>query len=282
MINNKVPIYVFLGQTACSKTSEAIKLAKQINAYLINADVYQIYQDMPIGTCRDMNELEGIQHFLFGTIKPSTDYSVADFQKDARKIIEEAFQKDIPVILVGGSGLYINSVLFDYSFNLTRDVRFSEEYKKYSNEQLHSLLKKYNWELASKVEANNRRKVEFYLQKVLSKVEISNNANNLFYKNIIWYGHEYKDKNEYIKSVRARFENMIQKGWIQEIENLIKNYPNFYNLPAAKALGYQLIIDNNLIIDENIMGRLVNMTLKLAKKQKTFFKKNSMIDWKSF
>ena len=127
-------ILAIVGPTGVGKTKLSIELAKKYNAIIINCDAMQVYQDMNVGTAKiTEEEKEGIPHYLFDICNLNESYSVFDYQKDARKLLED--NKDKNIILVGGTGLYLKALLYDYEFAPQNEG----DYEKYTNEELYNM-----------------------------------------------------------------------------------------------------------------------------------------------
>ena len=170
-------IICLVGPTGVGKTKMSIELAKMYDAIIINCDAMQVYKDMNIATAKIKNEeKEGIKHYLLDICNLEDNYTIYDYQKDARKIIED--NKDKNIIFVGGSGLYLKAALFDYRF--TED-QTSDEYENYTNEQLYELCKKKDKDMD--IHINNRKRlIRFLNRKDIEKVEpklLYNNVMNV-------------------------------------------------------------------------------------------------------
>ena len=135
-------VIVITGPTAVGKTKLSVKIAKELNTEIINSDAYQVYKGLDIATAKvKEEEKEGIKHHLLDIIEPSTEFSVFDYQKITRDKITEFINNNKIPLLVGGSGLYIDSVVKNYNFNEEkRDSKLEEETKDLTNEELHQIL----------------------------------------------------------------------------------------------------------------------------------------------
>ena len=154
-------IFVIAGPTGVGKTKISIKLAKLLNAEIINADSMQIYKGMNIGTAKiKEDEKESINHYLFDIKDTNYDYTIYDYQKDCREAIDKILKKGKKVILVGGSGLYIRAALYDYNFIKEES---KNDYSKYSNEELFNMVK--DIDNNTDIHINNRKRLERFLDK---------------------------------------------------------------------------------------------------------------------
>ena len=154
-------VIVITGPTAVGKTKLSVEIAKKLNTDLINGDAYQIYKNMNIGTAKPtLEERNGIIHHLMDYLETSDNYSIAQYQKDVRNCISNLINCNKIPIIVGGSGLYIDSVIKDYRFD--EEKRNEKELSKYdnlSNEELHDILKNLNLDVANTIHPNNRKRV---------------------------------------------------------------------------------------------------------------------------
>ena len=163
-------IIVILGPTGVGKTKTSVSLAKKINAEIINADSVQIYKKLNIGSNKTTKEeMDVIKHYLFDIKDVNELYTVYDYQKDVRKLIDKILSKGKKVIIVGGTGLYIKSALYDYKFNKENK---SINLDKYTDEELYNMIIKNNKDI--NIDKNNRRRLERCYTKIL------NNFKNLF------------------------------------------------------------------------------------------------------
>ena len=149
-------VIVILGPTAVGKTKLSVELAKKLNGEVINADSTQVYQGLDIATAKvTEEEKEGIPHHLFDIKKVTEDYSVSDYQKDVRMVIDDCMKRGKMPILVGGTGLYVKAALYDYQFEPTS---YKGDYHQFSNEALYQQLCQINPN--TKIHFNNRKRME--------------------------------------------------------------------------------------------------------------------------
>ena len=175
-------IIVITGPTCTGKSETALQLAKSINAEIVNGDVFQCYKEMNIGVAKPPQEffLE-VPHHLYSFVDINRNYSIADYQSDLRKKVEELMLQNKNIIIVGGSGLYIRSALFDYNFAKEAKVDMSK-FEKLTNAELHSELEKIDSYQAETIHFNNRKRVlraiEIFLSEGRTKTEIINSQNH--------------------------------------------------------------------------------------------------------
>jgi tRNA dimethylallyltransferase len=228
-----------------------------------------------IGTAKiTKEEMDGVKHHLIDFLEPISEYSIKDFQDDARDIIDN--METIPFI-VGGSGLYVDAVITDYDLtNEKRDSNLEEQYKDLSNEELYNKLYELNQEAALKTHPNNRKRVLRYLEIVLEKGELVNKPNTPHYDALIIFLN--KDREDLYNNINKRCEIMFDEGWIDEVKSL-KDLG--YDINLIKEIGYKEIsdyLDGSLSYDEMI-DKIKQETRRYAKRQITWFKRNDKINW---
>ena len=261
-------IIAVVGPTGVGKTKMSIELAKEYNAAIINCDAVQIYKYLDIGSakvCED--EKEGIKHYLLDIKNPNENYTVKDYQIDARKIIGN--NKDKNLIFCGGTGLYLCAALMDYRFY---EDESSENYDNLDNEELYKLaLKK---DKSCPIDRNNRvRLIRFLNKKNIEVVEPK-----LLYENVLFIGLTTDRENLY-KIINKRVDLMFENGLLEEVKNLYKKYPNSRVLKSA--IGYKEVIKylNNEITLEECIEEIKKISRHYAKRQYTWFNNKMNIKW---
>jgi len=266
-------IYIIGGQTASGKSDLALEFARRIGGHIINGDAFQVYRNLDIGTAKVSKEERLIvPHHLFDIIYIDENFSIFDYQTLARKKIDELIAKNIPIVIVGGSGLYIRSVLFDYRFSNDVAVDMSK-FSSMTDVQVHYYLKTIDAESAEKIHVNNRRRVlraiEIYLQTGSTKTYLENIQNKHPY-------YEYTmimldlEKEELDDKIKNRVIQMFKSGLKEELNNLLLKYEK--NAPGFRAIGYKEIIEHPLLTDPQLIDLISKNTIHYAKRQKTFFK----------
>lgn len=261
-------IIVITGPTGVGKTKMSIELAKKLDAIIINADAVQIYKELNIGSAKVTNdEMAGIKHYLLDIKNVNEEYSVKDYQDDLRKLLEE--YKDKNVIIVGGTGLYICAGLMDYRFN---DDINDYNYDDLTNEELYNLVVKEDKN--TKLDKNNRIRLIRYLKKDKSNIV----EPNLLYNNVYFIGLT-TDRSNLYKIIDNRVDKMINNGLINEVEGLLKKYPDSKIL--KRAIGYKEIISylNNDITLEEATDLIKKNSRHYAKRQYTWFNNKMNIKW---
>ena len=261
-------IIAVVGPTGVGKTKMSIELAKEYNAAIINCDAVQVYKYLDIGSakvCED--EKEGIKHYLLDIKNPNENYTVKNYQIDARKIIEN--NKDKNLIFCGGTGLYLCAALMDYRFY---EDESSENYDNLDNEELYKLaLKK---DKSCPIDRNNRvRLIRFLNKKNIEVVEPK-----LLYENVLFIGLTTDRENLY-KIINKRVDLMFENGLLEEVKNLYKKYPNSRVLKSA--IGYKEVIKyiNNEITLEECIEEIKKLSRHYAKRQYTWFNNKMNIKW---
>ena len=285
----KPTVIVICGPTASGKTALSIELAKRINGEIISADSMQIYKDMNIGTAKpDENEMQGIKHYLLDFIEPNTRYSVAEFKIDATKAIEEILEKGKTPIVVGGTGLYVDTLIYGIEYN---DIKIDEEYRaeleKVVEEQGLEVLYKKAQEIDAKamekISPNDKKRIMRVLEiyKATGKTKTEQEAESR--KNGVKY--EYKvfalnmDREILYNRINLRVDKMIESGLIEEVQNLRKKYKEFPT--AMQGLGYKEVVQylENKATKEEMIEKIKMETRRYAKRQLTWFRKNKDTIW---
>ena len=266
-------IIVIVGPTGIGKTKLSIELAKKLDAEIINGDSVSIYKKLDIGSAKPtLEEREGIPHHLIDIKNVDEDYSVYDYQKDVRRIIEEINKRGKRIIIVGGTGLYIKAALYDYKF--TEGTTYNE-YKDLSNEQLLEKIKTYNIENIP--ELNNRRRLERLLNKLENNEEITNNKDKLLYPiKVIGLT---TDRNILYERINNRVDKMINNGLLDEINSLKEEYKTSRILNSG--IGYKEFYDylfNNKTLESTI-NEIKQNSRRFAKRQYTFFNNQFQTTW---
>ena len=261
-------VIVIVGPTGVGKTKLSINLAKKYNSEIINCDQSQMRKLLNIGTAKITNEeMDGVKHHLIDFLEPISEYSIKDFQDDARQLIDH--METIPFI-VGGSGLYIDAVITDYDLtNQKRDNDLEQQFKDLSNEELYNKLYDLNQDAALKTHPNNRKRVLRYLEIVLEKGSIENKPNEPYYNALIIFLN--KDRDILYDNINKRCETMFNEGWIDEVKNLKELG---YNIDLIKEIGYKEISDflDGLLSYNEMIDKIKQETRRYAKRQITWFK----------
>jgi len=269
-------IIVIVGPTGVGKTKLSIELAKKLDAEIINGDSVAIYKELDIGSAKPtIEEREGIPHHLIDIRDVEEDYTVFDYQKDARKVINEINEKGKRIIIVGGTGLYIKAALYDYNFT---EGTTNNQYEELSNEELLDKIKSFNIQLEYIPELNNRKRLVRLLNKLENNEEITNNKDNLLYPiKVIGLT---TDRDYLYERINKRVDIMMNNGLLDEINSLKDKYNNSRILNSG--IGYKEFNDylfNNKPLDI-VLDEIKQDSRRFAKRQYTFF--NHQFDTKWF
>ena len=257
------------------KSETALEIAKAFNAEVVNGDAFQCYKEMEIGVAKPPKEYFSIvPHHLFSFVDIDRDYTIADYQKDLRKAVDEILSRGKNVVIVGGSGLYIRSALYDYEFNKDPDVDMSK-YEQMTNEELHKQLKKIDPEQAKIIHMNNRKRVlraiEIYLGQGKTKTElIESQEHKLIYDAKFFVRN--MDRKVLYSLIDKRVDKMIEQGLLDEVKTIFEKYGE--GSKALQAIGYKELIP--VLKDEYSLDRGIELVKKnsrnYAKRQVTYIK----------
>lgn len=283
-------VIIILGPTATGKTRLSIELAKQINAQIINADSMYMYKNFNIGTSKpDEKERNGIKHYLIDFLNSNDEYSVSQFNTDSLKIIKDLKNQNIVPIVVGGTGFYLDSLIYDYSFGNT--IKNEEIRKKYfdlansfGNEYIYNILKEKDIETANTLHSNDLKRVVRALEifdttgnsksnSVINKKTISSSINPLL------IGLNIPRELLYEK-INSRVDYMINNGLLEEAKSLYTGNTNKNN-QCMKAIGYKELFDyfDNKIDLPTAINLIKQHTRNYAKRQITWFKRYDNVMW---
>ena len=286
---NKPKIIVICGPTASGKTALSIQLAKKINGEIVSADSMQIYEDMDIGTAKPtVEEMDGVKHYLIGNVSPTLIYSVANFKKDAINAIEEMLKKGKTPIIVGGTGLYVDSLVngIDYD-DLEIDLDYRNQLEKISEEQGLEVLYNKAVEIdplaMEKISNNDKKRIFRVLEiynatgKTKTEQEIESRKKDNPYDYVVFAIN--MDREKLYERINKRVDIMLEKGLVDEVKRLIKKYDE---LPTAiQGLGYKEVVQylNNEISYDEMVEKIKQETRRYAKRQLTWFRRNKEITW---
>ena len=257
------------------KSETALEVAKHFNAEIINGDAFQCYKELEIGVAKPPKEYFSIvRHHLFSFVSITRDYSIADYQKDLRKTIKDVSSRGKNIVIVGGSGLYIRSALYDYEFAEQEQIDMSK-YKKMDNDELHNELEKIDPKQAEVIHKNNRKRVlraiEIYLSLGKTKTEvIDEQKHKLVYDAKFFVRNMNRD--ELYERINARVDDMPKWGLLNEVKTLVEKYGE--NLKAFQAIGYKElipVIKGQYSLEEGL-DLVKKNSRNYAKRQVTFIK----------
>lgn len=285
----KEKVVVICGPTASGKTALSIELAKKINGEIVSCDSMQIYKEMDIGTAKTTKEeMQGIKHYMLDIISPEERYSVADYKKEAKEAIREIIKKGKTPIVVGGTGLYVDSLIYEIEYP---NIEFDEEYRKKLEiqaekeglENLYEQAKRIDPEAIKKISQNDKKRIirilEIYHATGYNKTEQERKSREkepeFDYK---VYGLNMPREKLY-KRIDLRVDIMIKQGLIEEVEKIYKKYSEFPT--AMQGLGYKEVVEylKNNLTKEEMIEKIKQETRRYAKRQMTWFRKNKQTIW---
>ncbi|MDR0979101.1 MAG: tRNA (adenosine(37)-N6)-dimethylallyltransferase MiaA [Lachnospiraceae bacterium] len=285
----KPEIIVIVGPTASGKTSLSIKLAKQKNGEIISADSMQIYKYMDIGTAKvTKDEMQGIPHYMIDIVSPNERFSVSDYVKQATECIEKILAKGKTPIVVGGTGLYIDSLIYGIKFS---ELKIDEEYREKLNkiaaeeglENLYNMAVEIDPEAMKIISKNDRKRIirilEIYKQtgKTKTQQNVESRLESVPYTYKV-YGIDMKRDLLY-ERINKRVDIMLENGLIEEVKDILGKYNEFPT--AMQGLGYKEVVEylNGITTMEEMIEKLKKETRRYAKRQLTWFRKNKEITW---
>ena len=269
-------IYIIVGPTGSGKTEVAKQLSDYFNAPIINADAFQIYKEMDIGTAKiDKSDPYYKKHYLLDIKEPSESFSVMEYQKLFRETVDELSKKYENIIVCGGTGLYIRASIYDYTFQ-EEDVVEDESLNDMSNEELYSLLRKLDYDASLNIHPNNRKRV-------IRAITIAKNQKETKSENIAKQKHELiydgvkilmlsPKREDLYENINKRVDKMFELGLVDEVKKLLNKYQ--LSNTAKAAIGYKEVIDylNNQTTLDECVELIKKRSRNYAKRQVTFFK----------
>lgn len=286
----KPKVIVIVGPTASGKTALSIELAKKIDGEIISCDSMQIYKDMNIGSAKPtIEEMQGIKHYMIDIAEPTERFSVAEYKKRSEEAIDEILQKGKVPIIVGGTGLYANSLIYNIEYN---EIMLDEEYRKNlmqiaeTEDGLATLYEKarsIDPVAMEKISSNDKKRIIRVLEikhstgKNKTELELESRKNEVKY--------EYKvfainmPREILYDRINKRVDIMIENGLIDEVENIIEKYKEFPT--AMQAIGYKEIVMylKGELTKQEAIEKIKQESRRYAKRQITWFKKIEDIKW---
>ncbi|QCJ42131.1 tRNA (adenosine(37)-N6)-dimethylallyltransferase MiaA [Bacillus sp. S3] len=287
-MDSKQNLLVIIGPTAVGKTKLSIEMAKRYNGEIISGDSMQIYRGMDIGTAKiTEQEMEGIPHHLIDIKEPSENFSVAEFQLLVRDRIDAIAQKGKLPIIAGGTGLYIQSVIYDYQFSdVPGDEHFRQQLEKkvkeIGNDALYQELVKVDPESAAQIHPNNVRRVIRALEifhltgKTMRDYQRTQKPDLLYNTALIGLT---MDRENLYKRINTRVDLMIKDGLLAEVRNLFNQ--GLRECQSIQAIGYKEIyefLDGKVTLEEAIENLKQN-SRRYAKRQLTWFRNKMEVEW---
>lgn len=285
----KPKVIVICGPTASGKTALSIELAKKINGEIVSADSMQIYKDMNIGSAKVTNEeMQGIRHYMIDCVSPDERFSVADYKTNAKNAIEEIIKKGKTPIVVGGTGLYIDALIYEIEY---KDIKIDENYRKElqkieKNQGLEVLYKKaleIDPKAMEKISQNDSKRIMRVLE--IYKATGKNKTEQEAESRLKEIPYDYKvfaltmNREKLYERINKRVDIMIENGLIDEVKNLLEKYSEFPT--AMQGLGYKEVRDylQEKITKDEMIEKIKQESRRYAKRQLTWFRKNKQTIW---
>lgn len=277
-------VIAIVGPTAVGKTSLSLEIAEKLSAEIINADAMQIYKGMDIGTAKlALSERRGITHHQIDVLNPEEEANVSAYQKQTREIINDLLNKKIQPMLVGGSGLYVNSVLEDLEFpgtNLEIRAKYEEILEEQGVEVLYEMLERIDKEAAQNILPNNARKI-------VRALEVNELTGNNFNAKLPEPSPVFSDVRIALDMPRdlldariaERVHQMFKDGFVEEVKSLEPKLRK--GKTALRALGYSQVLSllNGEITEQEAITLTINATKKFARRQLSWFRRDPLIHW---
>lgn len=284
----KIPLIILTGPTAVGKTDLSIKLSKSLNAEIISADSMQIYKYMDIGSAKvTKEEMDGVVHYMIDEVTPDVPFSVSEFQMRSEKYIQEINKKGKNVLITGGTGLYLNSLIYNMDFaksNANNEIREKLEQELAENDidYMHEKLRGLDEEAANRIHKNNTKRVIRAIEVCMSGQKMNDFSKDLR------YNEKYKpiiivlnrDREVLYQRINKRVDIMLENGLLDEVKELLKmGYTK--DMISMQGIGYKEMIkylDGEYTYDEAI-EIIKRDSRRYAKRQLTWFKRYQDAKW---
>ncbi|WP_099221372.1 tRNA (adenosine(37)-N6)-dimethylallyltransferase MiaA [Listeria costaricensis] len=280
----KIPVIVILGPTAVGKTALSVKLAKKWQGEVISGDSMQVYQGLDIGTAKiTPEEMEEVPHHLIDVASPDTAFTAADFKHLTEQAIETIWQKGHLPIIAGGTGLYIQSVFYDYEFGQTgKNEAYRQKLAEYSNEELWQMLKEKDPKSASEIHANNKQRVIRALEVIhetkqpFSDFQVHKQLKATYAPCFIALDME---RGQLYERINSRVQQMLANGLEQEAFRLYEQ--GIPQSQASKGIGYKEWIPyfEGNETKEEVIAAIQQNSRHFAKRQLTWFRNRMTVHW---
>lgn len=282
-MSDKIKIICIVGATASGKTALGVELAKRLNGEIISADSMQVYKGMSIATAAaNKEEQQGIEHHLLEFLNTDENFSVADFVNLAKEKINLILQKGKTPIIVGGTGLFIDSLVKNITFaDVKADEKIRRELSEKNNDELYDLLLKNDPDCAKDIHKNNRKRViralELYYNGTSKTQQNAQSQIEPSPYDALYIGINYRDRDKLYQRINRRVDLMVEKGLIAEAES----FKSKCSSTSRQAIGHkelQPYFDGEVTLDK-ALDNLKQATRRYAKRQLTWFRKNDNIIW---
>lgn len=284
----KIPLIILTGPTAVGKTDLSIKLSKSLNAEIISADSMQIYKYMDIGSAKvTKEEMDGVVHYMIDEVTPDVPFSVSEFQVRSEKYIEEINKKGKNVLITGGTGLYLNSLIYNMDFaksNANNEIRekLEQELSENGIDYMHEKLRNLDEEAANRIHKNNTKRVIRAIEVCMSGQKMNDFSKDLR------YNEKYKpiiivlnrDREVLYQRINKRVDIMLENGLLDEVKKLLEmGYTK--DMISMQGIGYKEMIkylDGEYTYDEAV-EIIKRDSRRYAKRQLTWFKRYQDAKW---
>lgn len=277
-------IFVIVGPTGVGKSSLSIEFAKSCGGVIVNGDAFQCYKQMSIGTAKpSLQERQSVPHYLFDIADVRNAYTIYEYQHDLRQTLDELIKLNKHIIIVGGSGLYLKSALYDFTLNDVVNPVDMSKYEKMDEDTLYDCLQKIDYKASLTIHKHNRKRVlraiQIFLESGKKKTDIIASQEHKPLYDVIFVGLSKPSREELYNMINNRVDIMVKDGLIDEVKMLMKEYDS--SLRAFQAIGYKELMDaiiNNTSI-ESALELIKKRTRNYAKRQYTYFKNQLNVNW---
>lgn len=281
----KKKVLVIAGPTGVGKTSCSISLAKQFQGEIINGDAMQVYQGLDIGTAKiTSDEMESIPHYMLDCFHIYDEYNVKVFQEKGREFIDLITNKQCLPILCGGTGLYIKSLLYDYTFReQVKDDDFLEFLQGLSNSQLYALLSHVDMNSLNKIHQNNRQRMIRAIEMAHSGTKksevIAAQQHELLYD--AYFIGLTMDRDRLYERINQRVDTMMNDGLYEEVKQLVEKNEDIWDMQCFQSIGYKewkahFLADETI---ERCVDQIKKNSRNFAKRQYTWFRNQLPMHW---
>lgn len=286
----KEKVLIITGPTGIGKTELSLKIAKKLNTEIVSADSMQIYNYMDIGTAKaNEKQRETIRHHLIDIVMPDEDFTVSNFKRNAMKIISDLNNKGKIPMVIGGTGLYLNSLIYDLEFfSIAADQNIRDKYEalanEYGNSYIHNILKDIDMKSYEKINANDRKRII----RALEVFDLTGSTMSEYNKNFRRPNDKYDiilvclnmDRNKLYDKINLRVDKMMSLGLVEEVKKLISMGYGI-DLQSMQAIGYKEIIMylNKEINLEDAIAKIKQGSRNYAKRQLTWFRPYENAYW---
>lgn len=271
--SGKTPLIFIVGETAGGKTAAGIKVAQEVSGEIICADSRTVYKQMDIGTAKPSKEEQKlVPHHLIDVVEPNENFSAAEFQRLAEKCIQDINSRGKVPIIVGGTGLYVDALLYNFQFNNKPDEAYRTQLLQMNDVELTTLLHTKNIDTTN-LNTKNRRHV---IRAIEREGEVPQDM--ILRENAIILGLRL-DRDVLKSRIRKRVEQMFADGFVDEVAQLAKTYG--WENESMSGIGYRVVrdyLEGNATLEE-AKEVFVRRDISLAKRQRTWFKRNPNIQW---